>query len=312
MTEENEQIEMKLINRLQWRSFKKSFLRLFADDPELIQASRIVRFFLFRMIRKNAENYYCYHNRKHAGLLSLRTDKGSEVFIYGIAVLPDFRRQGLGKFMMNFTENRAKELNKDYLSLAVVAANEPAINLYEKLGYNFLGEGVSFLTISINQIPSFEENPIRLEPIKTYSEEIKQTFAEILLEQIESVSDAVGVGYIKENRLNGYHQQIEKSIKKTDIPFMQIIEKNTLIGFLFCRHKKTILTCSTYLQLEKYNLEFLSKLAEKIKKEITKERDFKTLKFRLSLHQTNNLLDFEKFTFERDSSQDKYMMFKKL
>jgi len=53
MIENEQKIELQLINRLQWRSFKRNFLELFVDDPELTQASRMVRFYIFRMIRKN-------------------------------------------------------------------------------------------------------------------------------------------------------------------------------------------------------------------------------------------------------------------
>ena len=53
------EISMKLITRIQWFSFKREFLRIFHDDPELIYSTRIQRFYVFRSVRKNAENYYC-------------------------------------------------------------------------------------------------------------------------------------------------------------------------------------------------------------------------------------------------------------
>ena len=312
MNNENKQIELKPINRFQWRTFRKDFLRLFADDPQLAQSSKLAQFFLFRVVRKNAENYICYLNGQRAGLLSIRTDRGSEVFIYGIAVFPDFRRQGLGKFMMDFTDERAVELNKNYVSLAVVTTNEPAISLYKKLGFTFLGEGVSFLSIPVDKIPNLEKNPIRLEIVTSYTEESKHVFADILLKQVESVSDALGVEYMKENRLNGYHRQIEKQLAKTDYLLQRIMDNDKLVGFLFCKPKKTIMSCSVYLQLEKYNIEFLTNLSERIKKDMKEEMKINRLKFRLSLHQADRLVDLDRHELERDASLDKYLMFKKL
>ena len=81
MSEIDNQIEMKLINRFQWRSFKKKFMRMFADDPDITESSRIQRFFMFRIVKKAAENYFCYFDGRKAGLLSLKTKNGSDAFI---------------------------------------------------------------------------------------------------------------------------------------------------------------------------------------------------------------------------------------
>ncbi|MHA1827635.1 MAG: GNAT family N-acetyltransferase [Candidatus Heimdallarchaeaceae archaeon] len=313
MSREHNQIDMKLVKRFQWRAFKKMFLQMFADDPELYEAPRIKRYFLFKKVRKNAENYYCYLNKKRAGLLSLRTNRATEAFIYGIAVLPKYRRRGLGKFMMEFSEKRANETNKKFMSLAVLCNNEPAVNLYKEYGYKTLGEGVSFLSISVDKILKTEKNTLKLEQVKMYNEELKKFFSDIILQQIESVSGNDGIEYIKENRLDGYHTQIIRYINRGRFPLHRILsEENKTLGFIFYRLAKETLICSLYLHVDICKTDFLSKLAEKIKLEINPRSNIKRFKLRVPLHVANKLLDLNKTSFIRDSSLDKFLMFKKI
>ncbi|MHA1222985.1 MAG: GNAT family N-acetyltransferase [Candidatus Heimdallarchaeaceae archaeon] len=313
MSEEQNQIEMKIVKFFQWRAFKKMFLQMFADDPELYEAPRIKRHFLFKKIRKNAENYYCYLNKKRAGLLSLRTNRATEAFIYGIAVLPKYRRRGLGKFMMNFSEKRAKETNKTFMALAVLCNNEPAVNLYKKYGYKVLGEGVSFLSISVNKISKTEKNTLKLEQIKTYNEELKELFSDIILKQIGSASGNDGIEYIKENRLDVYQAQITRYINRAKFPLHRILsEENKTLGFIFYRIVNETMICALYLQVDICKADFLSKLTEKIKEEINPKSNIETFKLRVPLHVADKLQDLNKAGFVRDSSLDKFLMFKKI
>ncbi|MCD6323911.1 MAG: ribosomal protein S18-alanine N-acetyltransferase [Desulfurococcales archaeon] len=56
--------------------------------------------------------------------------------IVSIAVHPDYRRRGLGTKLMSEAERRLKEVyGVKEIYLEVRVSNEPAIKLYEKLGY---------------------------------------------------------------------------------------------------------------------------------------------------------------------------------
>lgn len=70
MSIEDNQIEIRLIKSFQWSFFQKNFLRMFADNPELHETSRKERKNIFCILRKKAENYFCYFKGKKAGLLS--------------------------------------------------------------------------------------------------------------------------------------------------------------------------------------------------------------------------------------------------
>ena len=56
-----------------------------------------------------------------------------------VAVDPDFRRQGIGENLVNALVEHLAQLGNYCLSLEVRASNEPAISLYQKLGFNQVG-----------------------------------------------------------------------------------------------------------------------------------------------------------------------------
>lgn len=67
---------------------------------------------------------------------------GGEGYVTNVAVLPDYRGQGIAKALI------AKQLeNKmDFITLEVRESNAPAINLYEKMGFENVGIRPNFYT----------------------------------------------------------------------------------------------------------------------------------------------------------------------
>ena len=57
----------------------------------------------------------------------------------GMGVLKDYRRQGIGTKLMERAIIRAIELGLERIELEVYSSNTPAINLYEKRGFNHEG-----------------------------------------------------------------------------------------------------------------------------------------------------------------------------
>lgn len=67
-----------------------------------------------------------------------------EVYITNVAVFPEFRRNGVGKVLVEFLVNKTKEENAEFVTLEVRKSNLSAISLYEKCGFQNVGERRKF------------------------------------------------------------------------------------------------------------------------------------------------------------------------
>jgi ribosomal protein S18 acetylase RimI-like enzyme len=61
--------------------------------------------------------------------------RGRDAFIDELYIEPAYRRRGLGRMAMEFAEQRAKELGVNAVHLEVDHGNDPAMELYRKIGY---------------------------------------------------------------------------------------------------------------------------------------------------------------------------------
>lgn len=78
---------------------------------------------------------------KLAGYVLVILHRGTRLArLYSIAADPDFRGQGLGERLMAAAEAYAHEHKRLYLRLEVRRDNQPAIRLYQRLGYELFGE----------------------------------------------------------------------------------------------------------------------------------------------------------------------------
>ncbi len=62
------------------------------------------------------------------------------LYIEDIFVLPNYRRQGIGKALLNYVINLANERDAGRIEWSVLDWNEPAIAFYEKMGATVLKE----------------------------------------------------------------------------------------------------------------------------------------------------------------------------
>ena len=61
--------------------------------------------------------------------------RGRDAFIDELYIAPAYRRKGLGRMAMEFAEKRAKELGVNAVHLEVNHGNDPAMELYRRIGY---------------------------------------------------------------------------------------------------------------------------------------------------------------------------------
>lgn len=67
-----------------------------------------------------------------------------ECYIANVAVSTAERRQGIGRLLLRYAEERAEERDCSFISLEVRVSNEGAIGLYSSEGYEKMGERRNF------------------------------------------------------------------------------------------------------------------------------------------------------------------------
>jgi ribosomal protein S18 acetylase RimI-like enzyme len=68
------------------------------------------------------------------GVLILH-EKPESLYVSSLAVAPEYRRHGIAKQILNFSEKIAKKQGKRWLELTVLKKNSPARRFYEKSGF---------------------------------------------------------------------------------------------------------------------------------------------------------------------------------
>jgi ribosomal-protein-alanine N-acetyltransferase len=63
-----------------------------------------------------------------------------EAHVLNICVAPERQRQGLGRALLHHLEQVALENSVDMMLLEVRVSNQPAIRLYDSMGFNELGQ----------------------------------------------------------------------------------------------------------------------------------------------------------------------------
>jgi ribosomal protein S18 acetylase RimI-like enzyme len=66
-------------------------------------------------------------------------------YVHGVGVLPDYRRQGLGKFVLGSSLRRAAKNNRKKMTLEVDIENQAAIGLYKSLGFTKVKGSISYI-----------------------------------------------------------------------------------------------------------------------------------------------------------------------
>lgn len=67
-----------------------------------------------------------------------------EVYITNVAVFEKFRRKGVAKILIDALLESAKAENGNFVTLEVRKSNIPAVSLYEKCGFEKVGERKNF------------------------------------------------------------------------------------------------------------------------------------------------------------------------
>lgn len=82
-------------------------------------------------------------NERLVGIATLRREQrektGHTAHVFGMYVLPEHRRQGLGRALLEKLISTASDLGVRQVNLSVVSANKAAVYLYESCGFERFG-----------------------------------------------------------------------------------------------------------------------------------------------------------------------------
>lgn len=90
-----------------------------------------------------ARFYVAFLNGKIAGYIGSHNVLG-EVYITNVAVFSEFRRNGVGKALVEYLVEEMKAEKSDFVTLEVRESNVNAISLYEKCGFEKVGKRKDF------------------------------------------------------------------------------------------------------------------------------------------------------------------------
>jgi len=90
-------------------------------------------------IRKDIEDgviYFAIQNKNHvAGCVALEKANSQVCYLERLAVLPNQRRRGFGKALVEHALSEAKLLGVNYVSIGIIAEQTELKNWYKKLGF---------------------------------------------------------------------------------------------------------------------------------------------------------------------------------
>lgn len=296
----------------EWSKFKKSMKRNLDETLQISQTNFLIRPMMFLWFRLKAENYFYLKNGEIAGILSLGTNRGDQVFIYAIAVEPSFRKQGVGKALMDFSEERAAELNKSFLALVVLHSNVPAISLYKKYDYNIIGVGTTYLLITVDKIQTNDTSTLELMQFNINENDLMSVLDQFILGEIEAISGKEGLEYYKQIDYSKDYPLISKAIEIGKKSIYLINNEDISVGFLLISDNKDQRTVEVYSQDDTWNVEFLNNLSSALMELPSPFGEINTLGFKLSICKVERIENLDQTDFTWNLSKNKLLMAKPL
>ena len=106
--------------------------------------SELAEKFLCELKSSNRITYVCKDNDDFIAEISLVKDMNDSdytipnqrVYVSRLIVKPEYRRQGIGKKLVEFISDKAKELGYNEMSIGVDLDNYPALKIYTDCGFN--------------------------------------------------------------------------------------------------------------------------------------------------------------------------------
>jgi len=110
-------------------------------NPRPLKPLIAVPYMLFaEVFNTRRKRYFVKLGNRIAGIFILRA-RGDTLRIGALAVSPDYRRLGVGLFILGWAEKLCKQMKMKWLQLTVLKSNIPAQRLYRNFGFKIFVEG---------------------------------------------------------------------------------------------------------------------------------------------------------------------------
>lgn len=100
--------------------------------PTVLQILSMNKLAPFKSIMKHPKKFY--------SMVTMDEGNEDEYHIAMLAIATEARGKGVGQQLLDVAQAKAKEAGFNKISLTVVQDNLPALNLYQKKGFNIVGE----------------------------------------------------------------------------------------------------------------------------------------------------------------------------
>lgn len=86
------------------------------------------------VVHSKGKRFFVKSEKRVVGIFVLR-EKPETLNIDSLAVAPEYRKSGIGTYILTYASKLANRMNKKELELSVLKTNIPALQLYEKRGF---------------------------------------------------------------------------------------------------------------------------------------------------------------------------------
>lgn len=101
----------------------------------------------YKRALKRTNSWFVLLNQRNqvlASLMLLNRKNSNKLRLYSIAVNPAFKGNGIGKYLLAWLNNFAKNESYTQITLEVNVENEPAIKFYQAQGFNLIGKRANY------------------------------------------------------------------------------------------------------------------------------------------------------------------------
>ena len=115
--------------------------------PRLLKPLVVVPYMLASEVGNFRGKKYFVKLKNQIAAVFILTIRHDSLIVSGLAVSPDYRRLGVGLFILKWIENFCKQIKTEWLELTVLKDNIPAQYLYQKFGFKITTERRMSLTL---------------------------------------------------------------------------------------------------------------------------------------------------------------------